>query len=89
LLHSAAAFHRAVRKNSGSLLSWSGWYLGLFLVSGLGFVLASLLLFEGPSIVRESIAGTVTTLTRLQVAANTLLPVQSYNDAVSRLQQNK
>jgi hypothetical protein len=89
VLHAAAAYHRARSVESGRLKAWVGWYLGLFAVSGLGFVLASFLLFEGPTVIRENLAKAVDTLTLLQTAAGSTLPVADYDAAVSRLRKSK
>jgi hypothetical protein len=83
LLHLAAAIYRS--RN----LNWLPWYFGLFVFSGMGFLLASMLLFEGPVVVRENIDRVIRHLNRLESAADTSLPVPAYTDTIEHLQRDK
>jgi hypothetical protein len=89
LLHFAAAIHRSRSLKRGRFGSWVLWYLGLFVFSGMGFLLASMLLFEGPVVMRENMDAAIRQVNRLESAADTLLPVPAYTDAVERLQRDR
>lgn len=89
LLHLAAAIHRSRSLNQGRLISWLPWYIGFFAFSGMGFLLACMLLFEGPVVVRENINAAVSNLDRLETAADKSLPVPVYTDAIEHLRRDK
>jgi hypothetical protein len=89
LLHLASAIHRSRSLKNGRVKSWLPWYLGLFAFSGMGFLLASMLLFEGPVVIRENIDAAIRQLNRLETAADTSLPVPAYTDAVEHLRRDR
>ena len=64
---------------------WIGSFLLLFLFSGYGFLTSSLLLVEGPVIVREGLSNTIKQLSALNAVAKNSLRVPAYEDIVSRV----
>ena len=64
---------------------WIGSFLLLFLFSGYGFLTSSLLLVEGPVIVREGLSNTIEQLSALNAVAKNSLRVPAYEDIVSRV----
>jgi len=89
VLHSATAFRDARRSGTGRLAGWAAWYLALFCVSGLGFLIMSLLMFEGPTVVRDNIAQALRSMATLQTTADRVLPVPEYDEALRNLRQLK
>jgi hypothetical protein len=65
---------------------WIGSFLLLFLFSGYGFLTSSLLLVEGPVIVREGLSNTIEQLSKLNAQAKNSLRVPAYEDIVSRVE---
>ena len=64
---------------------WIGSFALLFLFSGYGFLTSSLLLVEGPVIVREGLSNTIEQLSALNALAKNSLRVPAYEDIVSRV----
>ena len=65
---------------------WIGSFVLLFLFSGYGFLTSSLLLVEGPEIVREGLSSTIGYLSALNASAKNSLRVPAYEDIVSRVE---
>jgi hypothetical protein len=65
---------------------WIGSFIFLFLFSGYGFLTSSLLLVEGPVIVREGLSSTIEQLSALDAVAKNSLRVPRYEDIVSHVE---
>jgi hypothetical protein len=87
--HTAIAIHHARSINGLAKLSWIPLFLILFLFSGYGVITASMLLFEGPTVCRESITAMLDALSKLEAYEIRALRDDSYEDTRSRVEAER
>jgi len=86
LRHTGYAIERARTKVGIWRFAWVPSFLVLFVFSGYGFLTSSLLLVEGPVIVREGISNTIEQLSSLDAFAKRSLRVPAYEDIASHVE---
>jgi hypothetical protein len=87
--HTAIAIHHARSVSGRAKLSWIPLFLILFMFSGYGVITASMLLFEGPTVCRESISAMLDALAKLEAYEIHALRDDAYEDTQSRVEAER